>query len=81
MVHAAFSVCVDRDIGIWSGLSLGHLLLTHAEAEALQLRSAPGHTILHFFPPKGVQQGFKSSAFPNSVFTVYTFKMLNLEYA
>jgi len=52
MLHAASPFCVVRVTGIWSGLSLGHLLLPYAEAEALEVGSLPGHKILHFFCPK-----------------------------
>lgn len=55
MLHFPFPFYVERDIGIWSGLSLDRLVLAHAEAEAQELRSIPGHIILHFFCLEVVQ--------------------------
>lgn len=52
MLNAAFPFCVERYIGMGSGLRLGHLLLACEEAEALELGSAPGHSILLGFLPQ-----------------------------
>ena len=65
MLHVAFPFCVQRDIGIWSGLTLGHLPLAHAEAEALELGSAPSHIILHFFAQKWCSKGSTPVLFPS----------------
>lgn len=52
MLNAAFPFSVERYIGMGSGLRLGHLLLAHEEAEALELGSAPSHSILLGFLPQ-----------------------------